>query len=498
MGAGPRRGTSVNRARPAVWLCQFPAEPMEIKMKITQIYIKSFGKLKDREISFGPGVNIVYGPNESGKSTLHAFIRSMLFGISRQRGRAARTDSYSRYEPWDRPADFAGVLRFESGGKEFRLERSFYKKDVRVSLVCETDGERLSVEDGDLEMLLGEISESIYDNTVSVGQLASETDAGLVRELQNHMANYEGGMDGDVDIHRAAESLKKKRKEWESRKREAEGRLEEQRRKLEEQITYVNQEADRIRIQLTETQEQQRICRERTEEIRRQIAEEHRERDTVRENDLSGERGDIPPNQEEADGRSRKTEPEENRREQSEGQAAGKDSRAYARLGGFLLGCALILLGIWNPGSFSVVGQILTAWIGIMVLTAVYFFSGSGRDNRRTERYDAGETEKERNLRRERESGAPRRKTPLEEELERQMVRGERLAGQAEALEGQLGEKRIAGENLQESRMELEAPSGEAAACQLEIQSFENAKQMLLEAIDRYEEGLSRKNNGKA
>lgn len=125
-------------------------------MKLTQIYIKSFGKLKDREISFGPGINIVYGPNESGKSTLHAFIRSMLFGISRQRGRAARTDSYSRYEPWDRPADFAGVLRFESGGKEFRLERSFYKNDVRVSLVCETDGERLSVEDGDLEMLLGE------------------------------------------------------------------------------------------------------------------------------------------------------------------------------------------------------------------------------------------------------------------------------------------------------------------------------------------------------
>ncbi len=36
------------------------------------------------------------------------------------------------------------------------------------------------------------------------------------------------------------------------------------------------------------------------------------------------------------------------------------------------------------------------------------------------------------------------------------------------------------------------------AACQLEIQSFENAKQMLLEAIDRYEEGLSHKNNGKA
>ena len=150
-------------------------------MKLTQIYIKSFGKLKDRKITFGDGINIVYGPNESGKSTLHAFIRSMLFGITRQRGRAARTDSYSRYEPWERPADFSGVLWFESGGKEFRLERSFYKNDVRASLVCVTDGEKLSIEDGDLQMLLGEISENIYDNTVSVGQLSSETDAGPSR-----------------------------------------------------------------------------------------------------------------------------------------------------------------------------------------------------------------------------------------------------------------------------------------------------------------------------
>lgn len=448
-------------------------------MKLTQIYIKSFGKLKDREISFGPGINIVYGPNESGKSTLHAFIRSMLFGISRQRGRAARTDSYSRYEPWDRPADFAGVLRFESGGKEFRLERSFYKNDVRVSLVCETDGERLSVEDGDLEMLLGEISESIYDNTVSVGQLASETDAGLVRELQNHMANYEGGMDGDVDIHRAAESLKKKRKEWESRKREAEGRLEEQKRKLEEQIDYVNHEADRLQAQLTEVKEQQEVCREKIEELRREIAREPEkngayEEEAAPENRERGRSGEESPK-----AGAQKSGNDSRRRRDS--QPSPDSGRAGWQLAGFLLGCALILLGIWNPGGFSVIGRILTAWIGIMVLTAVYFFVGKSPGQSRREIHGREDTAGNRDFPAENNREASGKRAALEEALRGQEASRERLAGQADALEGQLGEKVTVGENLRESRKELEIPSQEAAACQTEIDGLNLA----LETLER-------------
>ena len=126
-------------------------------MKITDIRIQNFGKLKEREILLTDGINIIYGPNESGKSTLHAFIRAMLFGLPRLRGRASRADQYSRFEPWDRPVDYAGSMYFEAGNKEFCIERNFYKHDQRASLVCETDGEELSVEQGDLHMILGEI-----------------------------------------------------------------------------------------------------------------------------------------------------------------------------------------------------------------------------------------------------------------------------------------------------------------------------------------------------
>lgn len=219
-------------------------------MRLTYLGIQRFGKLKEKEIFLEDGINVIYGPNESGKTTIHSFIRGMLFGVPRYRGRASRTDPYTRFEPWEHPADYAGCMRFEVGGKEFRIDRNFYKSDVRESLVCETDGEQLSIAHGDLEMLLGGINESIYDNTVSVGQLRSETDEGMVRELQKYMANYESAGSGDVDVQKALERLKKKKKEWESRRQELEKRQNRQREQLEDRIGYVCQEKEELERQL--------------------------------------------------------------------------------------------------------------------------------------------------------------------------------------------------------------------------------------------------------
>lgn len=182
-------------------------------MNISEIRIENFGKLKDIQFSLGKGINLVYAPNEGGKSTLHAFIRGMFFGMPRMRGRAAKTDSYSRYEPWENPAVYGGRMRLECGGKQFRLRRNFSKEFMKEELVCETDGERLSVEDGDLEMLLGNISETVYDNTISVGQLKGMTDQGLVFELRNYISGYQEGMDAGLNLKKAREKLKNQKKD---------------------------------------------------------------------------------------------------------------------------------------------------------------------------------------------------------------------------------------------------------------------------------------------
>ena len=205
-------------------------------MRISEIRIENFGKLRNVQFAPGPGMNLVYAPNEGGKSTLHAFIRGMFFGMARMRGRAARTDTYSRYEPWENPEIYGGRMRLECGGKQFRLSRSFSREHARSELVCETDGERLSVEDGDLEMLLGEVSEVVYDNTVSIGQLKGLTDRDLLSELRNYISGCQEGMDAGLDLGKAREQLRGKEREFLRQIRQESEKQAQRQKILEEKI----------------------------------------------------------------------------------------------------------------------------------------------------------------------------------------------------------------------------------------------------------------------
>ena len=61
-------------------------------MQIKKIRIRNFGQFHNREFTFAPGLNVIYGENESGKTTLHTFLVSMLFGLEKSRGRGAKQD----------------------------------------------------------------------------------------------------------------------------------------------------------------------------------------------------------------------------------------------------------------------------------------------------------------------------------------------------------------------------------------------------------------------
>ncbi|MBR4950092.1 MAG: AAA family ATPase, partial [Clostridia bacterium] len=63
-------------------------------MVIKKCYIESFGCFKNQTFDFSDGINIIYGENEKGKSTIAAFIRFVLFGFSKKQER-------DRYFPLD-------------------------------------------------------------------------------------------------------------------------------------------------------------------------------------------------------------------------------------------------------------------------------------------------------------------------------------------------------------------------------------------------------------
>ena len=66
-------------------------------MVIRRLKIKNFGKIRDKDMELSPGINVLYGENESGKTTTHTFIRSMFYGVRRLRGKAALNDTYTKY-----------------------------------------------------------------------------------------------------------------------------------------------------------------------------------------------------------------------------------------------------------------------------------------------------------------------------------------------------------------------------------------------------------------
>ena len=153
-------------------------------MIIRELKLKNFGKFTEKTIRFSEGINVIYGQNEAGKTTVYTAIGALLLGLDKQRGRAAKTDAYTTYQPWEQKTWYEGSIRFSVGEKDFLLERNFYHGEKSARLVCETDGEELSVEHGDLEILLGDANAELFFNTVAAGQCKMKP-----QDIVNRQAN---------------------------------------------------------------------------------------------------------------------------------------------------------------------------------------------------------------------------------------------------------------------------------------------------------------------
>lgn len=220
-------------------------------MRILELQLKNFGKFNKQTYQSGNGIWLFYGENESGKSTIHTFIKAMLFGLERGRGRASVNDTFSRYEPWENSNYYSGVMRFECGEKTFRLERNFDKYSKKAVLTCEDDGEVLSVEGGDLQMLLSGLTASEYTDTLYIGQLCAKTGQGLLAELKNYATNYYVSGDSEIDLYGALELLKKKRKEEENKEKKFEQDKIKERDKIEQEISYIWRDLQRVEEEIS-------------------------------------------------------------------------------------------------------------------------------------------------------------------------------------------------------------------------------------------------------
>lgn len=216
-------------------------------MKIEKLEIRNFGKMQNRTLEFSDGIQLISGENESGKSTVHTFIRSMLFGMTRGRGRRQKMMSTVVMSHGKIQAYYAGEMVLKAAANGSACHGISGRRTPMQSWLCLTDGEVLSVVDGDLSMLLGGVSEIVYDNTASIGQLKGRTEEGLADELRNYMANYQGSSDGELDVAAALDLLKQKRKRLEQEQKKTLAGLEKRKEELETKFPFLRRSAVRAR-----------------------------------------------------------------------------------------------------------------------------------------------------------------------------------------------------------------------------------------------------------
>ena len=108
-------------------------------MRFESVTAHTFGRFRDQTLELAPGMNVIYGPNEAGKSTWHAALYAGLCGMRRARGRARSEDSafQERHRPWD--------------GEGWEVGATITLKDRRVVLRHDLDARvDSSAQDADL------------------------------------------------------------------------------------------------------------------------------------------------------------------------------------------------------------------------------------------------------------------------------------------------------------------------------------------------------------
>ena len=133
--------------------------------------------ISDKQIEFGENLNVIEGNNETGKSTIGAFIRFIFYGLDK----AGR----DKYIGWGNTG-CSGTLTLNSDGEDYRIERELNSgrtKD-RITIV-NSNGEIMRTDKAPWELFIG-VPENVFVNTVFTGDLGSAVGGqGLPEAIEN-------------------------------------------------------------------------------------------------------------------------------------------------------------------------------------------------------------------------------------------------------------------------------------------------------------------------
>lgn len=182
-------------------------------MKINKIKINSYGKLKEKEVKLKDEINIIYGKNESGKSTLLNFIVNSFYGISKNKKGKEYSD-VEKYTPW-LGEEFSGKLEYELNNKnKYEIYRDFKKKNPKIfNENMEDISKEFNIDKSKGNEFFYEqtkVDEELFLSTVVVGQQEVKLGKQEQNILVQKIANLVGTGDDNVSYKRAIDRINRR------------------------------------------------------------------------------------------------------------------------------------------------------------------------------------------------------------------------------------------------------------------------------------------------
>lgn len=186
-------------------------------MYFNKLLLKNFGKFNNREIELKPGLNLIYGENEAGKTTVKEFIVGMLYGIDKSRGLGARLDNYELRKPLD-GRGYAGKAYIHYNGKNHLIERSFLRHNRKTTVMDIQSGREIKLKDkNSLHGTMFDLDKNTYVNTLCIGEHGAAPGKELADKLGNYLGNLATSGSADIDKTIAIEHLKEERRKYDVR-----------------------------------------------------------------------------------------------------------------------------------------------------------------------------------------------------------------------------------------------------------------------------------------
>ena len=228
----------------------------------------AYGRLRGDSLRLEPGLNLIYAPNESGKSTWCSFIRTMLYGLpTRQSGPLA---DKNRFAPWTGEA-MQGRMDLETDGRRWTVLRDTRRASAPMQnfactytgtaqLVPEVNGQNLG------ETLLG-VPREVFQRSAFIGQsgLAVSQDP----ELERRIAALLSTGQEDVSYSESYDRLKKQLNRRRHNKTGLIPQLEQEQARLDDAL---RRQAE-LSAQLENAREQQCTAQTRVEELEQRRAQ---------------------------------------------------------------------------------------------------------------------------------------------------------------------------------------------------------------------------------